>query len=120
MGNGDDNKAHGSKWWVPIAVAIISAFGGAFGGNLVWRNFVPPEQQRADAFTGTQGASLEKRVLQIERRLEGQSQNLNTHLITHPDRDLSERLTETEANDRSMQRQINENRRDIERLEDKL
>lgn len=69
---------NGNKW-IPLAVAVIGACGGAFGGSYLYvesgvGSSTLQQVARPDPFTGHEARELERRISQVER-----------HVTQHPD-----------------------------------
>jgi len=97
----DEKEEHtkgrnGSKY-TPVAVAVIGAFIGSSGTvALVFNSPVGQEIARPDPFTGTQAATLVRRIERIE-----------AHIEKHPyDLLHDRRITELEAHYEDILRQL--------------
>jgi len=69
----NNNPKNGIRPYIPVVVAIIGAFGGGVGANYLLVSNVAPDLQtlaRPDPFTGAQGQAIEKRLSDLERRVD--------------------------------------------------
>lgn len=71
MADKPNNSKNGARW-LPLVIAVLGSGVGAGGGLYIGSTMTPAQIQeiaRPDPFTGAQGAVLERRINDLERRL---------------------------------------------------
>ncbi len=66
-----ENKQNSTRW-LPLAIAVLGTGVGAGSGLYIGSTMTPAQLQeiaRPDPFTGTEGAALERRINDLERRI---------------------------------------------------
>ncbi|MEE9158961.1 MAG: hypothetical protein V3U60_11305 [Gammaproteobacteria bacterium] len=66
------NTSKNAIQWFPIVIAVLASGVGAGGGLYIGSTMTPAQLQeiaRPDPFTGADGAALEKRISDLERRI---------------------------------------------------
>ncbi len=90
-----ESKHNGARW-LPL-IAVLGSGLGAGGGLYVGSTMTPAQIQeiaRPDPFTGTQGQVLERRIIDLERRMSNiENQIRDEHL--HELEDRLERLEDS-------------------------